>query len=401
MLLVGDIHTTRKTIQASIDSIQWLVDRHPDDDVIVFVWDYVYHFSYDAVALHTLFSYWMKLVSEWKQLLILAWNHDRIHNQFVFAEWKMVFDMMNTKDLPWSILFITQPLFLTIQNQDILFFPYTTTFEQPEVRSEYVSLIESNHAKERLSWEANSVLHTMIDSWKETSDVDNKLLVIHHRYTAWISFPGQFARFWYSSPALSKHRLDDDRLMIISWHLHQPFIERNYLCVWSVRSTSPLEINQQKYLCRLDCASWSIWLHPVAINPYYQCEVSDIQHGFEKFIEQVQEQSLQHIQSWLWKVLVEDEIGDRWYDRVTLTIVSDKPWVLEEVDATLAQSLWSLRQKQSSQTLNTLITSMQESSKELDKNFSDRKTLLHEFLGAKYGERKEIYIDDLERLKIL
>jgi hypothetical protein len=44
---------------------------------------------------------------------------------------------------------------------------------------------------------------------------------------------------------------------------------------------------------------------------------------------------------------------------------------------------------------------MQESSKELDKNFSDWKILLNEFLSAKYGDRKEHYIKDLEALGVI
>lgn len=97
----------------------------------------------------------------------------------------------------------------------------------------------------------------------------------------------------------------------------------------------------------------------------------------------------------------DDALGDSWYENTTLTVVSDTPWSLDGLPDDIKQRVWTLRQKQSSQTLGTLITSMQESSKELDKSFSDRKTLLQEFLSAKYGDRKEPYVQDLEQLWVL
>jgi hypothetical protein len=48
------------------------VQRNAEDDTIIFVGDYVYHFNYDRVALHALFSYWVALVEAGKQLIILA-----------------------------------------------------------------------------------------------------------------------------------------------------------------------------------------------------------------------------------------------------------------------------------------------------------------------------------------
>lgn len=401
MLFVWDIHSTRKTIHPCIEAVEELVARNSKDDVIVFVWDYVYHFNYDRVALHALFSYWVELVNKWKKLFILAWNHDWIQNQFVFAEWQLAFDTLQSTIWLWSIEFITKPIQHNIQWRDILFFPYTTQFENAVVRSEYEELNESSNAKERLSWVANSTIHTMIDEWKQTSDWSQKLLVVHHWYIAKVAFPWQFAKFGYWSPALSNHWLDDDQIMMLSWHLHQPFIERNYCCVGSLRSTSPLEINQQKYLFALCSNTRSLIASPVRINPYYQAELEELSWWVDVLVQNVEDESKQHLQSPLWNMEYDMLIWESWNETTTLTVITDQPGSLDAVDDDIKQQIGTLRQKQSSQTLGTLITSMQESSKELDKSFSDRKMLLNEFLSAKYGDRKDQYIKDLEALGVI
>lgn len=400
MLFIWDIHSTRKYIHPCIDAIQQFVEHNDHDNSIVFVWDYVYHFNYDRVALHTLFSYRIELVQQWKKIFILAWNHDWIHNQFVFAEWKLAFET-----LPWlwdgSIEFITEPALHSIEWRDVLFFPYTTTFPVDTIRDEYKELSESTHAKERLSAQANSVFHDIIDTWKKDKIWSEKLLIVHHRYLANVAFPWQFAKFGYGSPALSSHRLDDEKIMMISWHLHQPFLERNYCCIGSVWSTSPLEINQQKYLFKLHDDARSFTASPVSINPFYQADVNELEWWIDMIVQNIQWKSRDHLQSPLRSMRYDDALGDSWYENTTLTVVSDTPWSLDGLPDDIKQRVWTLRQKQSSQTLGTLITSMQESSKELDKSFSDRKTLLQEFLSAKYGDRKEPYVQDLEQLWVL
>lgn len=400
MLFVWDIHSTRKYIHPCIQALRAFIQRHSKDNTIIFVWDYVYHFNYDRVALHTLFSYWVELVQEWKHLIILAWNHDWIHNQFVFAEWQLAFETF-TSSWSWSIQFITKPTRCTIQWREMLLFPFTTQFDERTGRNEYNELITSTVAKERISGYANSVLHTMIDEWKSIAKWWEKLLVVHHRYIAKTAFPWQFARFGYGSPALSNHWLDDDQIMMISWHLHQPFIERNYCCIWSIWSTSPLEINQQKYLFRLHEDTWKLTASPIHINPYYQTTPLEIADWLELFVESILVQSKKHLDSSIRAIEYDSVLWELSYDTTTLTVVTDEVWWIDNLNDSIKQQVWTIRQKQTSQSLGTLITSMQASSKELDKNFSDWKTLLSEFLEAKYGETKQQYIQDLEKLGIL
>lgn len=404
MLLIWDLHVTRKRIDACLDAIRLLVAQYPDDDTLVFVWDYVYHFSYDRVALHTLFSYRVNLVKQWKQLIVLAWNHDWIHNQFVYAEAKVALELLWEHELEGSLRFVTQPEVLTIQSKECLLFPYTTQFDiVVDTRSEYEELVESTHVKERLSWVANSLLHTMIDEWKQDHPGSDTLLLIHHRYIAGRAFPGQFARFGYGNPALSNHRLDDKRLMMVSWHLHQPFVDQNYCCIGSLWSTSPLEINQQKYLFRYDTTAEVLTYHPVSINPYLQYTLDEIQDaGVQEMIEQRDQESRLYLHAWNIPLQAGERLWTIDHAAITLTIVNEdqSDW-LSSVSDELKQSVGTLRIKQTSATLDTLIHQMQDSSLSLDKSFADWKSLLQEFLKAKYGAQSAIYLKDLEDLGAL
>lgn len=56
--------------------------------------DFVYHFSYDRAALLELFELFLDLYREGRNLYILAGNHDRLGNTFVFEEGKRVFDLL-------------------------------------------------------------------------------------------------------------------------------------------------------------------------------------------------------------------------------------------------------------------------------------------------------------------
>lgn len=405
MLLIWDIHATRKRVDACIDSIQLLVERYPDDDTIVFVGDYVYHFSYDMVALHALFTYWVMLVKQWKNLIILAWNHDWIQNQFVFEQAKVAFDLLQSEIQQWSLQYITQPTLVDIQWQPCLLFPFTASFDNQIVRSEYNELCDSTHTKERLSWVANSVLHTMIDQWKlEQSEKNtlNTLLLIHHRYIAGKAFPWQFARFSYQSPALSNHWLDDDRLILVSWHLHQPFVEKNYCCIGSIWSTSPLEINQQKYLFQFNSDTKKFNAHSSSLNPYLQFTSEEVVvKSVQELSEEVDQVSRTHLMWWNLEVMVHERLWDISLVDTTLTLITDAVDGLQSVPDSIKQAVGTLRIKQSKETLETLISTMQDSSLLLDESFADWKSLLWEFLKAKFGDKAKQYQKDLERLEVI
>jgi metallophosphoesterase superfamily enzyme len=70
------------------------VDGYPDEQNIIFLGDYVYHFSYDRNALMALYHFFLELFKSGKNIYILAGNHDRLGNTFVFEEAKKAFEVM-------------------------------------------------------------------------------------------------------------------------------------------------------------------------------------------------------------------------------------------------------------------------------------------------------------------
>lgn len=111
MLFVGDIHITSKHASAILGQIIAMVAAHPEEQHIVFLGDYVYHFTYDRKALLQLFGLFIDLATEGKTVYILAGNHDRIAGHFVFEEARQT--LLFTKST--QIHFITEPTFLTIE----------------------------------------------------------------------------------------------------------------------------------------------------------------------------------------------------------------------------------------------------------------------------------------------
>jgi UDP-2,3-diacylglucosamine pyrophosphatase LpxH len=77
MLRIGDIHITSQHMD---DIIPALRDRitSSGETSIIFLGDYVYHFSYDRQALLGFFALLVGLQSDGYNIYLLAGNHDRI-----------------------------------------------------------------------------------------------------------------------------------------------------------------------------------------------------------------------------------------------------------------------------------------------------------------------------------
>ena len=123
MLLIGDLHITSKYKDKLISELQSFVDQNPDEKNIVFLGDYVYHFSYDRGALLGLFSFFVNLFESGKQVYILAGNHDRLWDTFVFEEAQKAFSLFEKYQTnnAGQLKFITEPTIEIIENQEILF----------------------------------------------------------------------------------------------------------------------------------------------------------------------------------------------------------------------------------------------------------------------------------------
>jgi DNA repair exonuclease SbcCD nuclease subunit len=282
-------------------------------------------FSYDRQALGELFDLFLQLRGQGKNVYILTGNHDWLNQHFVYHEGKKALDMLskqytirhpehsegsresqNESMTKWvnKIYFITEPEVHTIEWKEILFMPYNKLFlgnylnncqsednegskgniskqewvidsgffgsasewqgvaTQDIIKSETTHLLTSPNYNEQLSGALN---HYLLQNYKPG------MTLIHHYYTANIAFPGQQAKFDYKDISLHPWRTKyADK--IISGHLHKAFVYENYLCVWSMRSTTSWERNQAKFLWKRDTTTNIYEAYEIAINPYVVIE---------------------------------------------------------------------------------------------------------------------------------
>ena len=85
-----------------------------------------------------------------------------------------------------------------------------------------------------LNWKDSEELNHYIQERlgeREQSHQQKTLTIIHHYYVAETAFPGLKVKFSYKDLALAPRWLDDERIKLISGHIHHPFTYKNYLCV--------------------------------------------------------------------------------------------------------------------------------------------------------------------------
>ena len=95
MLLIWDIHLNGRIKDKLLNSLKTFIQEHNEEKNLIFLGDFVYHFSYDRNALLELYDLFLELYTQWKNLYILAWNHDRLWNTFVFEEWRKAFEILS------------------------------------------------------------------------------------------------------------------------------------------------------------------------------------------------------------------------------------------------------------------------------------------------------------------
>ena len=128
MLLFGDLHINSRICDRVIETMNSWINQNQDEKNLIFLWDYVYHFSYDREALLKLYTLFLDLYKSGKNVYILAWNHDWLGNTFVFEEAKRTYEIIRNVFDNWEgsgkIEFITEPKVDNIEWEDILFLPY-------------------------------------------------------------------------------------------------------------------------------------------------------------------------------------------------------------------------------------------------------------------------------------
>ena len=233
MLLIWDIHLNYKIKDKLLSSLNSFIEEHNEEKNIVFLWDFVYHFSYDRNILLELYDFFLNLYTQWKNIYILAWNHDWLWNTFVFEEGRKafkIFSEMNNNDN--EICFIVKPEIKQIEWKNICFLPAMLDIDEKDYPwiddlkdDKYFEEMKNKNKNVKFSAQLNLLVKWFV---KKYSD----LTLIHHYYIEGISFPWQKAKFSFKDRALSQDWLDQANLQIISWHLHQAFAYKNYLCTW-------------------------------------------------------------------------------------------------------------------------------------------------------------------------
>ena len=271
MLLIWDIHLNSRIKDRLLNSLKSFIQEHNEEKNVVFLWDFVYHFSYDRNALLELYDLFLDLYFQWKNIYILAWNHDRLGNTFVFEEGKKAFEILSKlKESDNEICFITKPIVKELEWKNVCFLPAMLEINEGDFL--WIDDLKDERYKEEMKSKNKNINFSsqlnLLVKWftKKYSD----LVLIHHYYIEWVSFPWQKSKFSFKDRALSSSWLWKENLQIISWHLHQAFLFKNYLCTWSIWATSPLETDQIKYFfIRKD---WEFLARETWINYYFTME---------------------------------------------------------------------------------------------------------------------------------
>ena len=443
MLLIGDLHINSRVKDRVVDTIRKYVADNSNEKNIIFLWDYVYHFSYDRAALLSLYTLFLELFSQWKNVYILAGNHDWIGNTFVFEEAKRTYEMITTnriwKDNEWKIEFITKPKIENIDGEDVLFLPYFLEIDSLEeiyswTRNDDIlleidkiikTLFESKKKNEIIS----AIINQMLLNYIQKHD---KLTVIHHYYTEWINFPGQRWRFYFNDIAISKLFCDLENIKMISGHLHQGFVHKNYLCTWSLRNTSPLEVNHAKMLFKY--SNGGVVGTMFFVNPYFMVDNLCFWEKQKSDLLVYEEIDLFSSTSAKWK---KTKIDDKFVEGFILNIIEDNKsnyswsdmWdisfeekyylndkdisismkvedmdydkIYDYIDEELYKKLKDVKLKKNLVITKDLFEKMDIEGKNLTQWFSDRKNLLKDYLINKYPDENEKYLDFLKKEKIL
>lgn len=416
MLIFWDIHINYRYQNDIIDAIKNHVAKFPDEKNLLFLWDYVYHFAYDREALLGLYQLWIELFKQGKKLYILAGNHDRIGKSFVYQEAQKAFEIISdVGNQDWEIHFITEPFRTKIEDQEILFFPFSLEYEGrnaslfagQEQYSNLLAEIESLREKKHKNFQFSADLNALLLSHVSEYEGESPLLVIHHHYFDGVKFPWEQSQFSFKNIAISKQFLDFPQLNFLSGHLHQNFVFKNYLCVGSVRNTSSLETNQIKWFYCYIGQKWEF--SPLWINPNFSYLAQKNQTLDQKILDQLLEsmrtefeQNLSQSQQFGKISLNKD--SNIPFKKSQITITTDKidyEHIDEYIAPELREQLKDVKLKKTK--LQSL--DMQQLATLYDKksmnSFSDWKNLLKDFLKNSYPTEYNQYEDFLLKHKIL
>ena len=402
MLLIWDVHLSAKVKDKVLKQIRTFIESKPNENNIVFLWDYVYHFSYDRSALLELFQLFLELYKEWKTVYIISWNHDWLSENFVFEEGKKVFDLL--QENPWSIHFITKPELAEIEWEKVLFLPFCLDLKENEYEEYKLwensltkTLLESKDKNEVFSWKINQLVNWFIKKeWK--------LTIIHHYYTNKQKFPWYRSQFSFKDIALSEELFDNPDITLISWHLHAPFVYMNYLCTWSVWPTTSLESNHLKWMFTYSNSNFSFY----ASQPIHYIETENVWVTNEEQIQSIYRQYTNNIKTIFESSnilkLNEFEVPDLSIKDVSLTLKVkqiDYDKIDDVLDPKLREMITDYRLKKDSQQMKDLIEKLWKPDEEKLQTFWWWQELLKDFLKVHYPDDYNEYENILRELNVI
>lgn len=412
MLLIWDVHINARFKEQVLNNIKTFVAKFPEEKNIIFLGDYVYHFTYDRKSLLEFFDILVSLFQEGKNIYVLAWNHDRINESFVFEEAKKSFDILNQNSKN-KLYFITQAFLEEIEWKKILFLPFNINLNCKEDVCEWVDpflekdiqmLHNSKNSNERFSSKLNNLLLDYYANSKED------LFVFHHYYFANIQFPGQKTKFSFKNIALSEKFLDYKNLFFLSWHLHNSFCYKNYFCTWDIWNISSLEQNKFNFLYKFDIKNCNIYPEVIYSNIYLSLDW-DANYWKDKvldneivneLIENIKNINLENWKSFVWNVSFQSSISPD-IEKIILILYSQiinydnlKSFISEE----LFYKFYDIKIKTQNYKISEIVDLLWESQKDLQHNISDWKNLLEKYIRQKFWENSKDYIQKLKDLKI-
>lgn len=408
MLLVPDVHINARIKDTLLDALRDFVVAHPEEQTIIFVGDYIYHFAYDRSSLFALFSFFVELVEQWKTVYVLAGNHDWLGNTFVFAEAQKTLQMLWSMT-EQSLFFVTEPLIVSIEWKNVLLLPYDIHQQHLDIVGDLSDeriahivkdcrlLSQSAHKTERRS---AAISLYIADAYVRYPD----LLVIHHYYTAWVSLPWQKSRFSFIDVALHNGLLDLPGLRLLSGHIHQVCSYKNYLCIGSVWYTSPLEINEVKWLFiyRDDrMTMYPLLLNPYIRFPYTQWSINaSMVHAF---IDTVRSSVQSYFQSSIWSIWFAP-LPNVSLRAITLSLVHNTvsyDMVHDVIDPDILHDFKDIKLQKDTTHVEDLLSSFEAGNYTMQWWFTDRKNILTWYIAKKYPDNAEQYMDILRDMKLL
>lgn len=416
MLLIPDIHiTTRYQTQILRQLDEYVMSS--DDKTVILMGDYVYHFSYQRSALMALFSLFVSRYKQWKDVVVLAWNHDWLSHHFVYHEGQAAFAALHhiqEKTHDNNLSFVTQPQQMTKDGQSIFFLPYQLEPVMPEITPamreifpELVMVIEECLTQ----WEKHSaIINAQALAWLAThhehqsgSETNEVLTIIHHYYVANTVFPWQKTRFHLKDHALSELWLERDDVGLISGHIHRPFSYKNYLCVWSMRYTSPWEINHIKYFFQWKASSYTAT--PVMINPYIQYDLSPWSKVEKETLTVLCEQISDESKKTMTDHSARDisVLSHNWkYEDVALRVRGDIQYddISVHVADNVVADIKDLKLRKTHATVSDLLGKLHEEKSSFAWGRQDRKNILKAYIEKKYPEIWDDYTSLLKKLDI-